>query len=245
MAISGTIFQAGKRDILEFVVTASFVLTLPSILVSCGDRTVSLEELEKLAEETRPDNTYEAICAVCHGGAGEGKEEQNSPSIAGLPAWYMEEQMNKFRDGTRGFHRDDIPGQTMRAISLSLTPEQIRDAAETASRFPKILTEAPPAGTDLTIGRRIYARECMACHRYNGTGEATFHSAQLIALNRTYLRRQLLNYRDGKRGATEGDIYGNKMVMACANLRDHEIEMLVDYIGALAHGDDPRNEMER
>jgi divalent metal cation (Fe/Co/Zn/Cd) transporter len=35
-------------------------------------------------------------------------------------------------------------------------------------------------------------------------GEIVFHSAQLISLNRSYLRRQLQNFRSGRRGATEG-----------------------------------------
>lgn len=210
-------------------------------LSSCGE--VQREQLDTLS--AAPTTVYGQVCAVCHGEKGEGKEEQFSPSIAGLPAWYIEEQVSKFRKGTRGFHEEDIPGQLMRGIALSLTEEQIKSAAETASTFPRILTEAPPEGADLTRGRKLYANECMACHRYNGTGEATFHSAQLIALNRSYLHRQLHHYRDGKRGATENDIYGNKMVLVTSRLSDEDIEALVNYIGALAHGDDPRSEMER
>ncbi|MEM1442123.1 MAG: hypothetical protein AAGF67_07250, partial [Verrucomicrobiota bacterium] len=72
-----------------------------------------------------------------------------------------------------------------------------------------------------------------------------FKSAQLISLNRSYLRRQLENYHQKKRGAEESDIYGNKMVDITARLDDEEMDLLVDYIGALAHGDDPRPARER
>lgn len=214
------------------------------MLSGCGDDP-DLDALDRLAAESQAGiGAYRQVCAACHGENGEGKEELFSPSIAGLPAWYIVEQVGKFRNGTRGFHAEDVPGQTMRGMALTLTDEQIHDAAETVSAFPKILTEKPEEGVDLLPGRRIYARECMACHRFNGTGEATFHSAQLIALNRSYIRRQLFHFREGKRGATEDDIYGNKMVQIAARLSDKDIEAMVDYIGALAHGDDPRSEME-
>jgi cytochrome c553 len=85
----------------------------------------------------------------------------------------------------------------------------------------------------------------MECHRYNGKGEIVFHSAQLISLNRSYLRRQLQNFRSGRRGATVGDRYGAKMVEKTKNLTDDEIERFATYIGALAHSDDPRGAREK
>jgi cytochrome c553 len=188
---------------------------------------------------------YAQVCAACHGVNGEGKEELHSPSITGLPTWYLEEQVRKFRAGSRGFHPEDAPGQQMRAISLTLNDAQIAEAAATVAAMPIRLTEPPPPGFDLETARYRYANECMECHRYNGKGEIVFHSAPLISLNRSYLRRQLMNYRGGRRGATEGDLYGAKMVENMKNLSDEEIELFVNYIGALAHGDDPRGARER
>ena len=188
---------------------------------------------------------YGQICAACHGPAGEGREELFSPSITGLPVWYLDEQLRKFRSGQRGFHPEDLPGQQMRAISLTLTDEQIKEVVATVSRMPVILTEAPPATADIEKGRYQYANTCMECHRYNGMGEIVFHSAPLVSLNRSYLERQLKNYREGKRGADAGDLYGQKMVQISSKLTDEEIRMYVDYIGALAHGDDPREAREK
>tara|TARA_R110002096_G_scaffold44229_12_gene118971 strand:+ start:2036 stop:2725 length:690 start_codon:yes stop_codon:yes gene_type:complete len=223
-----------------------------ALIVGCGDegagissRDTELTRLDELAEAAAPQGAYEQVCLACHGEKGQGKEELLSPSIAGLPAWYIEEQFRKFQDGKRGAHMEDVQGQQMRAITLSLTDQQIKDAAETVSKFPVILTELPSDEVDLAKGRRLFANECMACHRYNGKGEAVFHSAQLISLNRSYLRRQLENFHSGKRGAQPGDIYGKKMVDVSSRLGDEEIDALVDYIGALAHGDDPRPERER
>lgn len=201
---------------------------------------VPREKLDELAALAQEKGAYAQVCAACHGPEGAGNEELKAPSIAGLPSWYIKEQFAKFREGKRGAHQDDAPGQQMRAIALSLTESQIEEAAEAVSKLPIVLTELPPEEANLERGRYLFANECMECHRYNGKGEVVFHSAQLISLNRSYLRRQLKNFHAKKRGATENDIYGAKMVDVTSRLSDEDIEILVDYIGALAHGDDPR-----
>lgn len=199
----------------------------------------------KSMAQSAPQGAYEQVCMACHGEKGQGKEEVGSPSIAGLPAWYIEEQFRKFREGLRGAHQDDSAGQQMRAIALQLSDDQIKDAAETVSQMPLILTEKPENEANIERGRYMFANHCMECHRYNGKGEVVFHSAQLIGLNRSYLRRQLENFHSAKRGGDPKDIYGNKMVDITSRLTDKDIEILVDYIGALAHGDDPRPARER
>lgn len=188
---------------------------------------------------------YAQVCAACHGEQGEGKEELHSPSITGLPAWYLEEQLRKFRAGQRGSHPEDVPGQQMRAISVGLSDAQIAEAVATVASMAVRPTEAPPEGFDLERARHRFANECMECHRYNGMGEIAFNSAPLVTLNRSYLRRQLENYRSGRRGADPQDTYGAKMVEIAGRLSDEEIELLVNYIGTLAHGDDPRPARER
>ncbi len=211
------------------------------ILISCSDE----DRISALSERSSQVDVYSRVCSACHGSSGEGKEELSSPSITGLPSWYLEEQLGKFRSGERGNHPDDVPGLQMRAISLTLTDEQIREASAIVAKMPVILTEPPPGDLDLTVARHRYANECMECHRYNGMGEIVFHSAPLVTLNRSYLMRQLKNYRDGIRGAVSGDLYGAKMVEISSRLSDEEIELFVGYIGALAHGDDPRSARER
>ena len=236
------------------------LLFIPLLIVGCGEKETASDDAETAGVETTeesvagvavvdsPDATkgaYEQVCVACHGKSGEGNEELKSPSIAGLPGWYIEEQFRKFREGQRGAHQDDTTGQQMRAIAMSLTEEQIKEAAKTVSEMPIVLTEMPESEKNIEKGRYIFANHCMECHRYNGKGEVVFHSAQLISLNRSYIRRQLKNFHSGIRGAKEDDISGNKMVDITSRLNDEQIEILVDYIGALAHGDDPRPARER
>lgn len=189
---------------------------------------------------------YAQVCFACHGEHGEGKEELNTPSIGGLPAWYIIEQLEKFKAGMRGMHPEDVPGVTMRAITLGLDDQVVKSVAEYVTTLPERFTEAPDVEKfNLEKARYRYANECMECHRYNGRGEIAFHSASLITLNRSYLLRQLKNYREGRRGADSSDMYGNKMVEQARRMSDDDIEMFVDYLGALAAGDDPRPARER
>jgi len=220
------------------------------LLASCGDEateTARRAQLDALVAETTASGAgaYAQICSACHGDRGQGNDSLKAPSIAGLPQWYIAEQFRKFREGERGVHAEDLPGQQMRAIAMSLNEEQLEAAAKEVADFPLVLTELPPEEADLERGRHLFANQCMACHRYTGTGERVFHSAQLISLNRSYLRRQLRNFHEGKRGSVPGDVSGAKMADVTARLSDEEIELLVDYIGALAHGDDPRPARER
>ncbi|MEM9283375.1 MAG: c-type cytochrome [Verrucomicrobiota bacterium] len=224
-------------------------------LTSCGDSWVGEGEEASAAEvlqlqfaaekPTDSEGAYQQVCMNCHGDRGQGNEALNSPSIAGLPTWYIEEQLRKFREGQRGAHGQDTMGQQMRAIAMSLTDAQIVEAVRTISEFEVILTELPPNEANLAKGRYIFANECMECHRFNGKGEVVFHSAQLVSLNRSYLRRQLDHFHRGVRGSHPDDFYGNKMVLVTSHLSDEDIDALVDYIGVLAHGDDPRPARER
>ena len=230
--------------------------TIAALLVACGicflascqddlSEQARLDTLDVAVDASSPRGAYEQVCANCHGDKGQGNEDLKSPSIAGLPAWYIEEQFQKFKLGQRGAHQDDIEGQQMRAIVMALTDEQIKEAAQTVSEMELVLTEKPEDEANLERGRYMFANNCMECHRYNGKGEVVFHSAQLIGLNRSYLRRQLENYHNGKRGSDPSDLYGQKMVDVTSRMTDEEIDILVDYIGALAHGDDPRPARER
>jgi cytochrome c oxidase subunit II len=63
-------------------------------------------------------------CTSCHGAAGEGNESLEAPSLAQLPGWYIVEQLQKFRAGSRGVGFDDAPGNRMRAIARTLKSDK-------------------------------------------------------------------------------------------------------------------------
>src|SRR5262245_19734440 len=60
------------------------------------------------------------LCQQCHGETALGNQPVNAPSIAGLPQWYIDSQLKKFKAGGRGTHFDDITGMQMRPMAMSL-----------------------------------------------------------------------------------------------------------------------------
>jgi cytochrome c oxidase subunit 2 len=69
------------------------------------------------------------------------------------------------------------------------------------------------------IGAAQYA-VCAACHGQNGEGMQALNAPKLAGQSEWYLRKQLLNYKSGARGAHADDIYGKQMAPMAATLVD-------------------------
>ena len=70
------------------------------------------------------ETIYSGTCAVCHGVAAEGNEALGSPKLTELQDWYMERQLQYFRDGLRGADPGDTLGLQMAIFSKTLADEQ-------------------------------------------------------------------------------------------------------------------------
>jgi cytochrome c553 len=64
-----------------------------------------------------------AGCAGCHGPAAEGRPDLSAPALAGLDDAYQLSQLQAFRRGQRGTHKDDTQGAQMRAAAVALPSE--------------------------------------------------------------------------------------------------------------------------
>lgn len=64
------------------------------------------------------------VCGACHGWDGQGIQAVKAPRQAGLQDWYLVRQLNNFKDGIRGAHRDDIYGHQMRQMASILVNDQ-------------------------------------------------------------------------------------------------------------------------
>jgi cytochrome c553 len=82
-------------------------------------------------------------------------------------------------------------------------------------------------------GARLYSAQCSQCHNGNGSGHTHLKAPSLTTLDTWYVERQLTHFRDGVRGANEGDTQGKLMAAASANLSDEDIELLADYVADL------------
>src|SRR5262245_41666474 len=101
------------------------VLTSAGALIVASARAQDQSSAEQL---DRGEQLF-ALCQQCHGSNGGGNQLALAPSIAGLDAWYIEAQLNKFRDGARASHFDDLAGLRMRPMARWLKTESDVKAA--------------------------------------------------------------------------------------------------------------------
>jgi cytochrome c oxidase subunit 2 len=174
-----------------------------------------------------------AVCASCHGENGEGNEAMNAPRLAGLPDWYIARQLDHYKRGIRGAHKDDVYGQQM-APMASMLPDAgaIRNlTAYIATLKP---TSTPSTVTGDPIRGAAYYNTCGACHAAKAQGNYALQAPPLAGQDDWYLKRQLENFRLGIRGAHKEDTYGHQMVLMARSLQNEQsINDLLAYLNTL------------
>jgi len=178
------------------------------------------------------EELFEA-CSPCHGEAGVGNPDIEAPAIAGLPQWYLEEQLNAFQRRWRGMHHADLAGLRMRPMAETLNKEgDIVSVAEYVALLPPV---QPPStlGGDAGAGAERYATVCATCHGEDGGGDEILHAPPLVNIDDWYLAGELRDYRDGARGADPDDVWGAQMRAQSIALSDQAIRDVVAYIQTL------------
>ena len=188
------------------------------------------------AQDAERGRALYELCATCHGEQGEGNALYLAPSIGGLPSWYVEQQLEKFRAGGRGMHFDDIPGMRMRPMALTLRNDRgddLRDVTAYVASLP--VTKPPPllTGGDAARGAGFYA-VCQACHGPAGEGVAATNGPPLANQNDWYLLSSLERFKSGVRGSSPNDPNGAVMRGMAAVLPDEQaIQDVIAYIISL------------
>lgn len=67
---------------------------------------------------------YNMICGACHGPGAMGVEALFSPKLIGLQDWYLELQINNFREGKRGTAEGDAYGAQMHQIATAIPDDE-------------------------------------------------------------------------------------------------------------------------
>ena len=97
---------------------------------------------------------------------------------------------------------------------------------------------AKPAG-NASIGAAQYG-VCAACHGQQGEGMAALNAPKIAGQSAWYLKRQLLNYQNGLRGAHEDDLYGRQMApMSMTLANEAAIDNVVAHIQTLPDNKPP------
>jgi cytochrome c oxidase subunit 2 len=204
-----------------------------SILAIAGMIALLLTSSAASAKDKLPVPADEFVyCTVCHGVQLMGNASLGAPRLSAMEAWYVERQLQAFKQGWRGKHTDDNFGLEMQPMADVLAPEQIEAVAKFVARTR---SEAPtPTVTgNAERGKALY-RTCAACHGENAQGNETFGGPALSGVNDWYLAGQLQNYRNGVRGEHPQDNFGRQMRSAMNVLVDTAaIDDVVSYITSL------------
>lgn len=171
-------------------------------------------------------------CTVCHGNQLMGNPNIGAPRLSGLSAWYIEKQLQAFKQGKRGAPDQSFPAHEMQSMVKELSDEQIHQAAIWASK-----TQSPvPTETftaDTKTGEALY-QQCATCHGSDGKGNQSIGAPALAGLHDWYLLNQFNAFKSGSRGNVEGDSSALQM-KAAANLvsSEQDLKAIVAYIQQL------------
>lgn len=173
-------------------------------------------------------------CTSCHGEDGLGNRAIAAPSIAGLPAWYVESQLVKFKTGVRGAHPDDLEGMRMRPMARQMMNDgEVKSVAAYVAQLPRTNIQ-PTLAADTKAGIVAY-KDCVPCHGYGGLGNELMKAPPIAAQADWYVLAQLKKFRSGVRGADPRDTTGAIMrPMALALPDDETMKNVVAHVATLA-----------
>ena len=168
-----------------------------------------------------------AVCQACHGANGNSANPE-WPSLAGLGAAYIAEQLQNFKDGKR-------VNAVMQPMAASLSPQDMEDLGAYFDTQVNTGLEADPsywqAGEKLYRGgdkdRGIPA--CMACHGPTGRGNEPAKFPALRGQHSVYVVKQLNSYVAGSRPSGPGGI----MPVVAKRLSPDDMRDLASYVQGL------------
>src|SRR5271156_121041 len=168
--------------------------------------------------------TKAVICRACHGAAGNSTNPE-WPSLAGLGADYITEQLKNFKDGKR-------TNAVMAPNAAALSADDMADLGAYFNSLPNTGLEADPsywqAGEKLYRGgdaaRSIPA--CMACHGPTARGNEPAKFPALRGQQAVYVTKQLNDYASGARTTGPNGI----METIAKRLSPDDVRNLASYV---------------
>jgi cbb3-type cytochrome c oxidase subunit III len=153
-----------------------------------------------LNAEERGKEVFDGLCNRCHGMEGQGNNAVNikAPLIAGMPAWYVQQQLEGFRAGLRGKHPNDDPGMRMRPMARTLNEADLPAIAAYVAQLPAQTDAATLQGADIEQGKARFMM-CAGCHGMQAQGMQAMKAPALAGQSDWYLFTQLQNIKAGIR----------------------------------------------
>ncbi|MBT8080558.1 MAG: c-type cytochrome [Gammaproteobacteria bacterium] len=123
-----------------------------------------------------------------------------------------------------------IAHHTMRGAVIV---DEMDDFEKWAATWPTFADTQSAVAGNAAVGAAQYA-VCAACHGQQGEGNKALNAPKITGQGEWYLRRQLENYKAGRRGTHEDDVYGRQMApMAMTLPNDAAISNVIAHIQSL------------
>jgi len=154
------------------------------------------------------------VCAGCHGEFGQGGKDGEYPRLAGMPALFIAQQLELFRDRKRPnlamieyIDERQMPAEDILHISHYLAGLKLNTRLpavdETAADFDayarllesKKLMQIPRSEGNIETGEKLYKKECASCHGKDGYGDERKVVPLLAGQYTEYLWRQVEKLR--------------------------------------------------
>jgi cytochrome c553 len=168
-----------------------------------------------------------ALCQACHGVTGN-SSNPDWPSLAGLGADYIAEQLQNFKNGKRA-------NPIMAPIAAPLSAQDMADLGAFFDTLTNTGLEADPsywqAGEKLYRGgdKVLGIPACLACHGPTGRGNEPAKFPALRGEQSVYIAKQLNAYAAGARPPGPGGI----MPVIAKRLTADDIRNLSSYVQGL------------
>ena len=118
----------------------------------------------------------------------------------------------------------------MRGAVVVEEEDAFNDWLDSYPTYAEVLALPAP---NVAAGQTAYA-VCSACHGPGGAGNALLNAPKLTGLQDWYLKRQIMNFKHGLRGAGQDDTFGAQMApMAATLVDDAAVNNVVAYIASL------------
>lgn len=167
------------------------------------------------------------VCAACHGLDGNGGADPTWPKLSGQIPEYLLGQLQRFKSGAR-------ENPIMKGMAAALSDQDMKDLAAYYASQSRSLGSANDK--DLALqGQRIYrggieadaVPACMSCHGPSGHGLPPNYP-RLYAQNTAYTEKQLVDFKAGRRTATD-----NIMPQIAGRMNASEIKAVAEYLAGL------------
>jgi cytochrome c553 len=158
-------------------------------------------------------------CATCHGARGEGNGF-DAPRLSGLPAGYLQKQMEDFAAGLR-------PHAVMRDVARFLDSDERVLVARHYAALPPLALPSAHQQAAAESAAAMYARACAGCHGPQGMG--TPEGPPLHAQPAFYLAQQLQDWQ----ASTRRNDGGHVMLRAAQRLQADDVRQLSLHLAAI------------